>query len=71
MDRLEIALSNKLQIIRINVRDPEGKLLASEFRVQNVPTFIFFDNKGTEQWRSVGHLDYNQVVSSTNANVSD
>ena len=71
MDRLEIALSNKLQIIRINVHDPEGKLLASEFRVQHVPTFIFFDNEATEQWRSVGQLDYNQVVSSTNANVSD
>ena len=71
MDRLEIALSNKLQIIRINVHDQEGKLIASKFRVQNVPTFIFFDNEATEQWRSVGQLDYNQVVSSTNANISD
>ena len=71
MDRLEITLSGRLQIIRVNVHDPVGKLLASEFRVYNVPTFIFFDNEAVEQWRSVGQLDYGQVVSSTNANVLD
>ena len=71
MDRLEITLSDKLQIIRVNVHDPVGKLLASEFRVYNVPTFIFINNEATEQWRSVGQLDYNQVVSSANAQASD
>ena len=57
----------KLRIIRVNVYDTVGKLLAAEYRVTNIPTFIFFDNRSNEIWRSVGQLDYDQVVSSTDS----
>ena len=62
---------NKLRIIGVNVHDTVGKLLAAEYRVTNIPAFIFFDNQSNEIWRSVGQLDYDQVVSSTDAHNPD
>jgi thioredoxin-related protein len=58
---------NKLRIIRVNVHDTVGKILVEEYRVTNIPTFIFFDNQSNEIWRSLGHLNYDQVVSSADA----
>ena len=61
MDRLETELSDRLQIIHLNVHEPVGQKLGNHFDFRVTPTFIFFDSNGTEQWRSVGALDVEHV----------
>ncbi len=67
MDRLETELRGKLQIIRVNVHDTVGLKLGDRFDFRITPTFIFFDDNGIEQWRSVGALDAEHVRSSVTA----
>lgn len=57
VDDLEAELGSKLRIIRVDVQQPAGRELASQYRFQYTPTFIFFDPSGIELWRQVGSLD--------------
>ena len=61
VDRVQIELTGKLRIIRLDIQSPAGHALADRYRFQFTPTFIFFDGQGAEQWRSVGRLDPQQV----------
>ncbi len=61
MDGLQSELSTKLDIIRINIQDPVGRELAPVYDFEYTPTYIFFDAKGHELWRSIGEIDPQKV----------
>ena len=66
MDGLENELGQKLHMIRINIQDQIGRELAPVYDFEYTPTFIFFDRKGNELWRSIGEIDPQQVRDSVN-----
>ena len=61
MDGLESELGSKLKILRINVQENVGRELAPVYDFEYTPTYIFFDAKGNEVWRSIGEIDPQQV----------
>jgi thiol-disulfide isomerase/thioredoxin len=61
VDGLENELGQKLHIIRINVQDQIGRELGPVYQFEYTPTFIFFDAKGNELWRTVGEIDPQRV----------
>ncbi len=61
MDGLESELGTKLEILRVNVQDPAGRELAPVYNFEYTPTYIFFDAKGHELWRSIGEIDPQKV----------
>jgi thiol-disulfide isomerase/thioredoxin len=48
MDRLERDAGHRLQILRVNVKDPIGVEIADRYRVTFTPTFLLFNSAG---WR--------------------
>lgn len=55
VDRLTKEYAGVVQVERLNVEtDESASALASEFRVQYVPTFIFVDSNGTVTETIVG-----------------
>ncbi len=64
MDGLEKELGQKLTILRVNVQDPVGRELAPVYNFEYTPTFIFFDARGHELWRTVGEIDPQRVHAS-------
>jgi thiol-disulfide isomerase/thioredoxin len=61
VDRLEQEFTGKLLVIRLNIQDDLGKQLAPIYGFQYTPTFIFFDEQGREQWRTVGSFDEDRL----------
>ncbi len=61
MDGLESELGPKLHVIRINIQDTVGRELAPVYNFEYTPTYIFFDARGTELWRTVGEIDPQRV----------
>ncbi len=61
MDGLEKELGQKLTILRVNVQDPVGRDLAPVYNFEYTPTYIFFDAKGRQLWRSIGEIDPQRV----------
>ncbi len=61
MDGLEQQLAGKLNIVRINIQEPVGRQLAPVYNFEYTPTFIFFDSKGAELWRTIGEIDPQKV----------
>ena len=61
MDELENELGNQILFIRLNIQEPVGRELAPVYGFEFTPTFIFFDEEGTELWRTVGGLDPQRV----------
>ena len=61
MDGLESELGSKLDILRINIQDPAGRELAPVYGFEYTPTYIFFDARGHELWRSIGEIDPQRV----------
>lgn len=66
VDGLENELGQKLHVIRINIQDQIGHELAPVYDFEYTPTFIFFDAKGNELWRSIGEIDAQKVRDSVN-----
>ncbi len=64
MDGLESQLGAKLYIVRVNIQDPVGQQLAPVYHFQYTPTFIFFDARGRELWRTIGEIDPQRVRAS-------
>lgn len=54
VDRLERDLGPAAQVLRLNVRNDPGKILASEWGVTGVPTFFVFDGDGVMLYRRSG-----------------
>jgi thioredoxin-related protein len=61
VDGLETELGPKIHIIRINIQDQIGRELAPAYDFEYTPTYIFFDAKGNEQWRTIGEIDPQHV----------
>lgn len=61
MDGLENELGDKLHIIRIDIQQQVGRELAPVYGFEYTPTYIFFDAKGNELWRSIGEIDPQKV----------
>jgi thioredoxin-related protein len=61
VDGLEQELGAKIKIIRINIQSQAGRELIAAYDFEYTPTFIMFDSKGVELWRSVGQLDLQKV----------
>ena len=57
VDRLETEYEGKLVFIRLNIQEKAGMELAPLYGFQYTPTFIFFDERGQELWRTVGAFD--------------
>jgi thioredoxin-related protein len=64
VNRLENSMSDKLHLIKINVKDNVASSLAKQLQLEVTPTFIYFDSNANEQWRSIGHLDPRRVQNS-------
>ncbi len=64
MDGLESELGSKLHVVRVNIQDPVGRELAPVYDFEYTPTYIFFDAKGNELWRTVGEIDPQRVKDS-------
>jgi len=61
VDGLENELGNKLHIIRVNIQETVGRALAPVYGFEYTPTYIFFDAKGNEIWRTIGEIDLQKV----------
>ena len=57
VDQLERDLGPAAQVLRLNVRNNRGKILASEWGVAGVPTFFIFDGDGQMLYRRSGAPD--------------
>jgi len=55
VDRLEIALSPEIPVLRLNLRSELGRKYARLYGVQTVPTFVVLNPTGTVVGRF--HLD--------------
>ncbi|KPK95183.1 MAG: hypothetical protein AMJ94_00500 [Deltaproteobacteria bacterium SM23_61] len=60
LKEIEKELAEKARILIIDVY--EYKDLAREYRVQLIPTLIFFDKTGKEMYRHVGAWDKDSIV---------
>jgi thioredoxin-related protein len=61
VDGLEQELGTKIEILRVNIQSQAGRDLAPHYDFEYTPTFIMFDAKGNELWRSIGTLDVQKV----------
>lgn len=60
LEELRIQYAGKADILFIDVwKDPEQ---AKSYRIQAIPTQIFFDGKGREVFRHVGFMDKTRIV---------
>ena len=64
VNRLGISMPDKLNLIKINIKDNVVSSLANQLHLEVTPTFIYFDSNANEQWRSIGHLDPRRVQNS-------
>ena len=61
VDGIEREHLGRLAVIRVNVKDPAGKILGERYGTVDTPTFLFFDPAGELQWRTVGAVDPEEV----------
>jgi hypothetical protein len=57
VDGIEGEFQGKLNVIRLNVQNPESQPFMLRYHFQYTPTFILFDQVGRERWRSVGSIN--------------
>jgi len=67
VDGLEQQLTGNLEIVRINIQTPVGRELAPAYDFEYTPTYIYFDSKGNELWRTIGEIDPQKVRDSVAA----
>lgn len=61
VDRLEEQYADRLKIIRVDIQSTAGETIAQEYGLFVTPSFLFFDARGQEAFRTVGRLDVNQI----------
>ena len=62
MDRLEREAANRLQILRVNVKEPIGIEIADRYRVSFTPTFLLFSSTGAPEEEFTLVLDRARVL---------
>ena len=61
MDGIENEFKGQLIVLRVNIQDPDSRILADRYGFEFTPTFIFLGPQGEELWRSVGSLDAQKI----------
>ena len=56
VDGIEKQTQGRLVVIRVDIQSNTGRSLAPLYGFQYTPTFIFFDGRGKELWRTIGQL---------------
>src|SRR5262249_47526789 len=64
VDRAEREFKGRITFRRVDIQSGEGGKLAEQYGIERTPSFIFFDEAGEEQWRSIGKLDLPRLKSS-------
>ncbi|TEU17354.1 MAG: hypothetical protein E3J21_08545 [Anaerolineales bacterium] len=54
VDGLERELRDRVQVLRLNVLSPVGRVAASAYVVRAVPTFVLFDADGEMVYYQMG-----------------
>lgn len=54
---LEEEWGDQVIVVQVNIHAKENQTLLSSLDVQFTPTFVLYDLKGHEVWRSVGAID--------------
>ncbi len=62
MDRLERQAGHRLQILRVNVKEPFGLELADRYSVSFTPTFLLFNSSGIREEEFTLVLDRARVM---------
>jgi thiol-disulfide isomerase/thioredoxin len=62
MDRLEADAGHRLQILRVNVKDPIGRQLADRYQVTFTPSFLLFNSYGSKEEEFTLVLDRARVI---------
>jgi thiol-disulfide isomerase/thioredoxin len=62
MDRLERDAGNRLQMLRVDVKDPIGAQIADRYRVTFTPTFLLFNSLGAPEEEFTLVLDRTRVL---------
>jgi thioredoxin-related protein len=57
VDGIEREHGQDLKVIRVNIQDPPGQVLAGLYQFEFTPTFVLFDADGRELLRQVGAVD--------------
>lgn len=57
VDGIEREHGGRLVVIRVNVQEEAGRILGDEYGFAYTPTFVYFDESGDLQWRTVGAVD--------------
>ena len=57
VDGIENELRGELLVMRVNIQTEEGKELANRYNSVVTPTFLLFDKRGQEIYRSIGQID--------------
>jgi hypothetical protein len=61
VDGLESELGTRLLIVRLNIQEQVGRELGPVYDFEYTPTYIFFDSRGNELWRTIGEIDPQRV----------
>jgi thiol-disulfide isomerase/thioredoxin len=62
VDGIEEEFKGQLIVQHVNVQDSIGKSLAKKYGFLATPTFILFNEKGVEVWRSIGGIDKMKIA---------
>lgn len=54
---LEEEWGDQVLVVQVDIHGRENQTLLSDLDVQFTPTFVLYDLKGQEVWRSVGAID--------------
>ena len=54
---LEEEWGDQVLVVQVDIHAEENQTLLSSLDVQFTPTFVLYDLKGQEVWRSVGAID--------------
>lgn len=64
LSQLIAAHGDRVGVVEIDLFSPEGRGLVSRYRIQMMPTQIFFDAKGKEIGRHLGPIDIDDILAS-------
>lgn len=60
VDGIEKDYAGTVRVLRVDARNPDNSAIASQFGLRMTPTYVIFDQKATEQYRSTGSLNRGQ-----------
>ncbi|UCH59794.1 MAG: thioredoxin family protein [Anaerolineales bacterium] len=62
VDGIERDHAGQLIVLRVDVQDPVGKIMAREQSVIATPTFILYNAQGEILWKSVGTINAKRIA---------